>query len=189
MPSRSLRVHVAALFLVIALPALAQDAPAPEAPSPSHLAAAHELLEVIGGQAMMQDMMTTTMSMVMGQNPEMELFADIIETWFAEAMDWQAMAPRMAAIYAETYTEAEMKELTAFFRTPTGRKSLEKTPELMERGALLGNEMVDAHAPELERRIAERIGQMDELDLEGLGLGEEEGAGDGEGSGEGEESR
>jgi hypothetical protein len=34
----------------------------------------------------------------------------------------------MAAIYANNFSAAELRELTAFYKTPTGQKFLQKTP-------------------------------------------------------------
>src|SRR5829696_7483043 len=45
----------------------------------------------------------------------------------------EQLMPRMIEIYVEAYTEQELRELIAFYQTPPGKKSLEKTPlELQE---------------------------------------------------------
>ena len=73
----------------------------------------------------------------------------LILTWTAPWMAWgeevkpshkeaaaellERLKPRMIEIYVEAYTEQELRELIAFYKTPTGMKTLEKTPlELLE---------------------------------------------------------
>lgn len=36
----------------------------------------------------------------------------------------------LAAMYAETFTEQELEELSAFYRTPVGRKSIKTMPKI-----------------------------------------------------------
>ena len=56
-------------------------------------------------------------------------------------------------MYTQAYTEAELKELTAFYLTKTGQKSLAVTPELMAKGSMIGQQRVQQNLPELRRMI------------------------------------
>jgi len=47
----------------------------------------------------------------------------------------EQLMPRMIDIYVEAYTEQELRDLIAFYKTPIGKKTLEKTP--LELQALL----------------------------------------------------
>lgn len=55
----------------------------------------------------------------------------------------ERLMPRMIDIYVEAYTEQELRDLIAFYETPTGKKVLEKTPLLMPQGAQAGRELVN----------------------------------------------
>jgi tetratricopeptide (TPR) repeat protein len=46
----------------------------------------------------------------------------------------ERLMPRMIDIYVEAYTEQELRDLIAFYKTPIGKKTLEKTPLLMPQG-------------------------------------------------------
>lgn len=41
----------------------------------------------------------------------------------------------VAGIYADVFTQAELDEMTAFFKSAVGQKMLDKTPEVMQRAA------------------------------------------------------
>lgn len=43
-------------------------------------------------------------------------------------MSWEKLKPSFVKIYAETYSEVEMKAMIAFYESPEGRSVLDKTP-------------------------------------------------------------
>lgn len=55
-------------------------------------------------------------------------------------------------IYAKYFTEAELVDLTAFYATPTGRKSIEVMPHLLREGMDAGVQYI---APKIEEVMAE----------------------------------
>ena len=63
----------------------------------------------------------------------------------------------MAKLYAETFTEAELQDVIDFYRSPTGRKFLERQPALLQRGAALGQSLVQARMPEFNA-LGQRMG-------------------------------
>lgn len=52
------------------------------------------------------------------------------------------MMAEIAPLYARNYTVAELKELTAFYRTPLGKKMLALTPRLTAESMALGQKVV-----------------------------------------------
>jgi len=45
---------------------------------------------------------------------------------------------KMAAIYTENFTEAELDKILAFYATPVGEKMVELTPEITRKGMEIG---------------------------------------------------
>lgn len=72
-----------------------------------------------------------------------------------DLFDWDAIGPQMIDLYARTFTEAELRDMVAFYKTPAGRKSLEKMPLLLEEGFRLSRELRDG---ERQARLG-RFGQ------------------------------
>ena len=59
-----------------------------------------------------------------------------------ETLGWESLKPEYMRIYREAFTEEELKDLTAFYQTPTGRMLVEKTPVLESKlGAALDQRM------------------------------------------------
>lgn len=78
------------------------------------------------------------------------------------AIDFSAVMKEAAIrIYSKHYTERELAELVAFYRTPTGRKSIEVLPEVLRDSAEAGGQSLqplvdEAVSRALQRRRAER---------------------------------
>jgi hypothetical protein len=61
----------------------------------------------------------------------------------------------MGAIYAQVYSEDELLELTAFYKSPLGKKMLAHTPELFQQAMQLGQERVLGLKPQIEKLTQE----------------------------------
>ena len=59
----------------------------------------------------------------------------------------------MARLYAEVFTEGELRELTAFYRTELGQKMLVRLPEIMQRLMAITQRRLQEMVPSLLERI------------------------------------
>lgn len=128
---------------------------------PSHKAAAAELLEAMGAAEMSVRAATAHAEAKLQDNPLMEPYRDLLMTWIEKALSWERLRPRMIDIYAEAYTESELRELIAFYKTPIGRKTLEKMPILTEKGAQAGQELIAEQQAELQQMLAVRQRELE----------------------------
>jgi hypothetical protein len=148
-PSRALRSFALAASLSVA-PVVA------EAQSPlsdSHRQAVIELLRASQMDRMIDQSRVTMIDAMLGQAPP-EL-RQVFDRFFAEYFSWSRLEEQYVALYGAAFTEAEARELSAFYATPVGVKFVAASPELMKRGAEIGQRQVEAHLPELERMIQE----------------------------------
>lgn len=126
----------AAVMLSFSLLAAAQ-APAP--PSPEALQAAKDLVAVVSADTIKQ--LTASMAGALWRQLEQAIrkqYPTVDAATLVELRDefertmHDAMVVGMSeapAIYARHFTAAEMKEITAFYRTPTGAKALTVMPQ------------------------------------------------------------
>jgi hypothetical protein len=133
---------------------------AAQAPSSSHEAAAVELLEIMDIEAQMAGGAAAMANAMVQQNPALGPYRDVILDWAATFMTWEVFGPRFVSMYTETFTEAELQDMTAFYRTPTGQKTLRLQPELMNRGALIGNEEAMQRQTELQSMLEARAAEL-----------------------------
>jgi len=134
--SRSAVAVVAAALLATAVQAQ-QPPAAPPQPSPSHLAAARELA-TISGVLRLYDAFLPQFGAQLRQSavtrPEITKDLDqVLESLKPELeQQKQEIVNTTLRYYASAFTEAELKDLIAFFKTPPGMKYLQNAPRLLD---------------------------------------------------------
>jgi uncharacterized protein len=143
-------LYALALVCAASAPALAQ-------PTPQQTAAAVDLLEASGQQAIFESATETMLRAQMESNPQLREFEPVMRAFFARYMNWDVLKDDYARIYAERFTVDEMRQIAAFFRTPVGSKLARETPGMMEEGGRLGERSVEANLGELQRMLMEHM--------------------------------
>ena len=87
------------------------------------------------------------------QNPKLAPFKQVMLRFFNKYMSYDSLKPEMVEIYSEAFTASELKEIVAFYKTPTGKKSIKKMPELMAKGGQIGAQRVQDNIQELQEMI------------------------------------
>jgi uncharacterized protein len=135
----------------------------PQTASPDALAAAKELMT----EARLADQINTMLPAIMQQlKPLIAKGNPLIER------DYDALVPVMmkimnsrmdeflnsgARIYARHFTAEEMRQVVGFYRTPAGRKFLQKQPEVFEESMALGQQFGQAMARDVQDRMSEEL--------------------------------
>jgi len=113
-----LRSLIATLCLFIPLAAFADE------PSPSRLQAAKELFQTMNSGANLDQAIAMGVESQIAASPELVPVADIYRKFVSKYVSSQTLEPRLAEAYAARFTEAELHEIIAFYKTPTGQKWL-----------------------------------------------------------------
>jgi hypothetical protein len=120
-------------------------------PCITHADSADDLMDVMdvekqmlgGFEAMlpMVDQMALQLSL---SDTEKEELLNIYRTWFEDDIDREKLVKGTTDLYRQAFTNDEIKEMLAFFSSPTGQKVIQQSPTLMQEGAKLG--MIEAQA-------------------------------------------
>ena len=106
--------------------------------APAAIAVAKEILVLKNAAAVYQGAVVATIQNVKNSlmQSNLNLQKDIEEISFKLARDLggreSEIADGMATIYATQFTEQELKDLLAFYKSPLGKKSLEQEPKAIE---------------------------------------------------------
>ncbi|HZN53868.1 MAG TPA: DUF2059 domain-containing protein [Candidatus Polarisedimenticolaceae bacterium] len=150
------------LGIALAVAALAQGSAHAVAPiAPSHRRAAEETLRTIDVEGSMRTGVSVMVDSMVEGNAMLAPYRSVVVKWAEKFMTWETIGPKLVDLYAETFTEAELRELTAFYRTPVGRKALAAMPDLARRGAEIGTQVARDHQKELEEMVQERAKQLE----------------------------
>jgi hypothetical protein len=147
-----------ALLVMANAPLRGQDTTA--TPSAGAIAAATQLLQLMNLESVMRATTSATFAAQVKQQPAMAPFRDVMQAWADSTMTLKAMGPALVRIYAQTFSEAELRQLVAFYQTPVGRKLATVSPELTRRGAEVGAAVAEANMPMLQRMIQARAAQL-----------------------------
>lgn len=156
------RTLILCLVLACAAPLAAWSQDAQPAAS-SHRAATEELLQVMGVEKSSVSAAQSYFDVMVQQNAQMADFKDVLVKWVQSTLSWDNMGPRMTDLYMRTFTEAEIRELIAFYKTPIGQKTLQQMPMLMQEGMKIGTDLAKEHQGELEQAIKARQKELSEM--------------------------
>jgi hypothetical protein len=137
-------------FFLFTAPAASQTA------STSHDQAALQFLEVIGMPKLLQEVSAAMAENLIRSNPPLAPHRDVILEWSKQYVTWEAAAPELAQTYKQAFTEPELREIIAFYTTPTGQKMAARLPELMQNAADVGGRLANAHVVDLQKMMTGR---------------------------------
>lgn len=70
---------------------------------------------------------------------------------------WDSIKPEFVRIYSHTFTESELKQLTAFYNSPIGRKYVEKKQEIDSDVMAVMQKKVQELAPQIASLIKDTV--------------------------------
>ncbi|MEB0260840.1 MULTISPECIES: DUF2059 domain-containing protein [unclassified Mucilaginibacter] len=144
-------------FLIIALLMCGAAKAQTPAITPAHLKAAEAVLTASGAGKQLKENMSAMVTQASANVPEDKKpkFIEIMNTFTDKYMNWDLMKDQIAALYAQEFTEKELKDLAVFYRSPLGIKINQKQPALFQKGAAIGQQAVQSHQAELQQMMQE----------------------------------
>lgn len=115
----------------------------------SHREAAVRLLEASGVRTAYAQMMEISLGSMLKANPTIAPYEGAMREFFEKYASYDAIAGDFAELYVRTFDELQLRQIEAFYRTPTGQASVTEMPKVMQEGAKIGERNVLAHQKEL----------------------------------------
>ena len=145
------------LLLVVATAAAVTLVSSAMADTKSHRKAAEDLLTAMGIEAQMAKMIDTQLDSQTKMMPMMAQLKEPMKKFFNKYMSYASMKEELITSYVEAFTEKEIKEITAFYKSPIGKKLVEKTPELTSKITETTSKRVQENQAELTKMITEEM--------------------------------
>lgn len=130
----------------------------------SHRAAAMKLLAKVNSQDTMMAAFPAMLDPLSKQLAQQGIPKEGVEEVRKAVMDWlkkevnfDVLAPKLAELYMKEFTEQELNDIVKFYETPLGQKLLAKLPVLMQQGAVIGQQAVQAKQADLQKIIMEIV--------------------------------
>jgi hypothetical protein len=158
MPKRLLLVAFAlAASLFAAGPAAAQTA------SPEQTAAAKELVTAMRASEQLKTMFPLIMNAlrpaIVQNRPEIARDFDALMPGLLREVEAQSegFVAAIAAVYARNFTVGQMRDIAAFYKTPTGQALLEKQPVLGQESLAIGQRFAQSLAGDFQKQIRDEL--------------------------------
>lgn len=150
-----------AIFFGTGFPAFSQDQ--------SRRALAEELMNVAHVKENIEETFTMFRKMIDAQVEKMKLAAgpnakapgassriDKMMDLLKQEFGWEKIKDEYINLYANTFTEAELKNIIAFYKTPAGQAFIKKQPVLMQQSLELTQKRIKEVMPKI-RAMAQEV--------------------------------
>lgn len=88
-----------------------------------------------------------------------EEFQDKITRIISDALAWEKIEPAYVKLFAEAYSEQELDDIVAFYRSPTGQAMVSKGPSLMTKASEIVQQRMAIAMPELQKLMRDFMAQ------------------------------
>ena len=152
-------VHVLLLALALFAGRAVSDAAQAQEPSAAAMAEARELIKIKGAGQMFDPLVPgvieTAKNTLLRTSPQ--LSKDLNEVAAALRTEYAArrseIDEELARAYAKRFTEPELKQVLAFYRTPVGKKMVTEEPQIINDGMQRVQDWADRFSDEVLKRI------------------------------------
>ena len=138
--------------VALSTPAAAQETARTIAPS--HMAAARELMGVVNAQQVAATAVEVMLEQQIETDPAMAPYRGAMLEWAREVFASDEARDAFSRLYAEEFSEEDLRALTAFYRTPLGKRLAESQGPLARRGGEVGRRLAESHQADLIARLA-----------------------------------
>ncbi|MGI4726989.1 MAG: DUF2059 domain-containing protein [Janthinobacterium lividum] len=120
-----------------------------------HLKAAEDLLNATDEKAKLETSLKTAVKLQGMRVPENKraAFEEVMLAFTTKYITWELLSEKMSALYAEEFTTEELKQLTIFYKTPTGKKYAAKLPKILLKTEQVGQQLTLAHQEEFKAML------------------------------------
>ncbi len=125
----------------------------------SHRKATEEMFKVMRMEEQLSSAIDQMLDLQTKANPALAKKKGVMRRFLAKHMSYNSLKDDLIKAYTESFTESEIKEITAFHRTPTVQKMLKQVPNLMRKGGEMGMKRVQENIGELKKTLAEEDAQ------------------------------
>jgi uncharacterized protein len=120
-----------------------------ESTDATRAAAALDVVELSGMRVAMDAALEVTLRQQMTANPKIRPYEAIMREFLSRYVTYEALRGDFVKLFASNFTELQLRQMAAFYRTPTGRAAVGAQAHLIETGAKLGASRVQEHMAEL----------------------------------------
>jgi len=86
---------------------------------------------------------------------EVAAFQDKIMAIMFDAISWEKLEPDFARLYADAYTESQLDDMVAFYKSEAGQAMVANAPALMAKGSKVAQQRIQDVLPQIQNALTE----------------------------------
>lgn len=90
-------------------------------------------------------------------DPRIASARERIHVLLVQYVGWNSIKDDIRGVWKSHFTLEEIKQLTAFYSTPTGKKYIDLMPTVLNEGSVIVNQRMTQHTPELLKVLQEEL--------------------------------
>ena len=119
----------------------------------SHRQAVERLFELTRMQEKIETSVNNVMAMQLRQEPALREHEALLRDYLEQQIGWAGLKGPLTEMYMQSFTEAELNEINAFYSSPTGSKMIGQLPDLIKRRDQLAMQRMQQNIGELRQAI------------------------------------
>ena len=119
----------------------------------SHRQAAEHLLLVLEVDKSLPKMVNQVVENQLQHNPQLAPQREVLQRFLTTYLNWEQVKEEMITVCTNEFTEPELQQLIAFYKTPLGQKANEKLSQLAFIAGQIGLRQAQAHEAELRQML------------------------------------
>jgi len=119
----------------------------------SHRKAAENLLLVLEVDKSLPKMVNQVVENQLQSNPQLAPQREVLQRFLTTYLNWEKVKEEMITACTHEFTEPELQQLIAFYKTPLGKKANEKVSQLVFIAGQIGLRQAQAHEAELRQML------------------------------------
>ncbi len=117
-------------------------------------------MDMMNNPAMVQRM--SGVQLPPGQQQAMQQLSGKLFPILSSALSWENVEPDYIKLYANAFTEKQIDDMIAFYKSPTGQAFAEKEPMLVQQQSAIAQQRLIGIMPEIQKTIKDFADQQKE---------------------------
>lgn len=92
-------------------------------------------------------------SVTADQQQKLDQFTQKLGKIISDTLNWNDLEPQYTKLYSDAYTEQQIDDLLAFYKSPTGQVMVEKLPTLMQQANAITQQRMAAAMPQIQELL------------------------------------
>ncbi|WP_428243445.1 DUF2059 domain-containing protein [Gynuella sp.] len=129
-----------------------------------------ELMDLMNMNALIDNMYAQMEPMLQNVSKELDIkpseqplfdqyYKDVVAIMKAD-FSWEKMQPGMIDLYSRQFSEQEIDDMLAFYKTETGQAVLKKMPQLMQASMQLSQTLMQSAMPKMQARVKQLSNEL-----------------------------